>query len=108
MRRVLRAPSPAFASALVALFSGLGGGAALASGLTSGKQIANHSIPEKKLTGAAIMALSGERGPAGPRGATGPQGPQGANGDTGSQGPQGPGAMSFVRAVSRMTARHTS
>ena len=77
---------------LVALFVGLGGGAAWASGLISGKQIVDHSIAQKKLTAGAIKALHGQRGPAGPRGATGSQGPKG---DTGAKGPQGPGALSF-------------
>ena len=44
----------------------LGGGAALASGLISGNQIVNHSIPAKKLTAAAIKTLHGQTGPAGP------------------------------------------
>ncbi|HEY2310809.1 MAG TPA: hypothetical protein VGH46_06820 [Gaiellaceae bacterium] len=76
----------------------LGGGAAWASGLISGKQIANHSIAEKKLTAKAIKTLHGRQGPAGPKGpsgAAGPQGPPGAKGDTGATGPQGPGARSF-------------
>jgi hypothetical protein len=91
----LRVPSPAFVVAVVALFVGLGGGAAFASGLISGKQIANHSIPAKKLTASAVKALQGQQGPAGPKGATGPQGSPGPKGDTGPTGPPGPGAKSF-------------
>ena len=93
--------TPAFVISLVALFVAVGGGAAWASGLISGKQIANHSIAEKKLTAKAIRTLRGQQGPAGPQGpegatgATGPQGPQGAKGDTGATGPQGPGAISI-------------
>jgi hypothetical protein len=50
----------------------LGSGAAWGSGLVSGKQIANHSIPQWKLTPRAIKNLRvGTRGPAGPRGPAG-------------------------------------
>jgi Collagen triple helix repeat (20 copies) len=84
---------PATAIALLALFVGLGGGAALAGGLISGTQIKNHSIPAKKLTKSALKALHGQRGSKGLAGALGPQGPQGpkgATGDTGQTGPVGP------------------
>jgi hypothetical protein len=104
MNRRLRAPSPAFVVALIALFVGLGGGAALADGLISGKQLANHSIPEKKLTAKAIKALKGQRGPAGPQGARGAVGPQGT---TGPQGPQGPGAISINKHVLADSDSHT-
>jgi hypothetical protein len=86
---------------LLALFVGMSGGAALASGLISGKRIANHSIPEKKLTAKAIGALRGAPGPAGPQGpsgstgAVGLQGPKGETGAPGPQGPPGPGAISI-------------
>lgn len=66
MKRQPRAPSPAFVVSLIALFVALGGGAASASRLISGNQIVNHSIPAKKLTGAAVRALHGQRGPSGP------------------------------------------
>lgn len=60
---------PATVIALIALFVALGSGAALASGLVSGRQIANHSIPQWKLTPRAIRSLRvGARGPAGPAG----------------------------------------
>jgi hypothetical protein len=60
---------PATVIAAVALFIALGGGAAAyASGLISGSQIKNHSIPAKKLTRSAIKSLRGKRGPAGPQG----------------------------------------
>jgi hypothetical protein len=63
---------PATVIALLALFVALGGGAALASGMVSGRQIANHSIPQWKLTRRAIKNLRvGARGPAGPRGLAG-------------------------------------
>jgi hypothetical protein len=87
---------PATIVAAIALFVALGGGAAWASGLISGSQIKNHSIPAKKLTASAIKSLRGKRGPAGPRGATGAtgatgaQGPQGIQGVQGVQGPAGP------------------
>jgi hypothetical protein len=75
MRRLTH---PATLIAAAALFLALGGGAAAyASGLISGSQIKNHSIPAKKLTKSAIKSLRGRRGPAGPKGATGPQGPGG-------------------------------
>jgi hypothetical protein len=114
MKRRLGPPSPAFVVSLLALFLAFGGGAALASGLISGKQIANHSIPEKKLTAKAIKGLRGMHGPAGPQGpegatgatgpqgatgANGPQGPQGPKGDTGATGPQGPGAISLIKSL---------
>jgi len=95
MRRLQKGPSPALVVAVIALFVGLGGGAAFASGLISGKRIANHSIAEKKLTPAAVQALRGQQGPTGPKGATGSRGPAGAKGDTGATGPQGPGAISI-------------
>jgi len=57
MKRRLRTPSPAFVISLIALFVALGGTTAYASGLISGRQIVNHSIPAKKLTTAAVNAL---------------------------------------------------
>ena len=81
---------PATIVATLALFVALGGGAALASRLISGRTIANHSIPENKLTAAAIKALRGQQGPAGPPGQTGATGPQGSKGGTGATGPVGP------------------
>jgi hypothetical protein len=65
-QRRLRAPSPALVISLIALFVALGGTTAYASGLISGRQIVNHSIPAKKLTAAAVSALQGPRGPVGP------------------------------------------
>ncbi len=66
---------PATIIAALALFVALGGGAiAYASGLISGSQIKNHSIPTKKLTRSAIKSLRGKRGLRGP---VGPQGPGG-------------------------------
>ena len=58
--RRLRAPSPALVISLIALFVALAGGAAAATGLISGNQIANHSISAKKLTAAAIKGLHGQ------------------------------------------------
>jgi hypothetical protein len=52
---------PATIIALLALFVALSG-TAYASGMISGKQIVNRSIPEKKLTATAVKALQGERG----------------------------------------------
>jgi hypothetical protein len=84
---------PATIIAAVALFVGLGGGAAAyASGLISGSQIRNHSIAETKLTKKAIKALHGKRGPHGPRG------PQGATGPQGAVGPQGPSGVVATKA----------
>jgi hypothetical protein len=69
---------PATIIAAVALFVALGGSAAAyATGLISGSQIKNHSIPAKKLTRSAMRSLRGKRGPRGPVGPTGPQGPGG-------------------------------
>lgn len=65
MKRRLRAPSPAVVISLIALFVALGG-TAYASGLISGRQIIDHSIPARKLTAGAVSALRGQRGPAGP------------------------------------------
>jgi len=61
MKRRFRGPSPAFVISLIALFVALGGTTAYASGLISGRQIVNHSIPAKKLTAAAVNALQGGR-----------------------------------------------
>jgi hypothetical protein len=80
---------PATLVASVAFFVAAGGGAAVASGLISGKRIVNHSIPEKKLTAAAIKALRGHRGPQGLPGIAGAQGPKGDTGPSGQQGPVG-------------------
>jgi hypothetical protein len=66
MKFRLRAPNPALVISLIALFVALGGTTAYASGLISGTQIVDHSIPAKKLTAAALNALHGQRGPAGP------------------------------------------
>lgn len=75
---------PATLVAVVALLVSLGGGAAaFASGLISGSQIKNHSIPAKKLTSSAVKSLRGQRGPAGPKGAQGIQGIQGVQGQVG-------------------------
>jgi hypothetical protein len=59
MKRRLRAPSPALVISLIALFVALGGTTAYASGLISGRQIVDHSLPAKKLTAAAVSALQG-------------------------------------------------
>jgi hypothetical protein len=91
MSKRLRTPSPAFVVALVALFVALGSGAAMASGLISGSQIKNHSIPAKKLTKSAVSSLQGQRGATGAAGAKGATGSQGVQGPKGAQGPQGPG-----------------
>ncbi len=80
---------PATVIASLALFVALGSGAALASGLISGTKIVNHSIPEKKLTAAAIKALHGLQGPPGPKGPAGPTGLQGPTGATGLAGTNG-------------------
>jgi hypothetical protein len=77
----LRGLSPALVVSLVALVVALGG-TAYASGLISGSQIKDHTIPAKKLTQSAITSLHGQRGPRGPKGDT---------------GPQGPGAISFLK-----------
>lgn len=89
---------PATLVASLALFVALGGGAALASGLISGKQIKDHTIARSKLTRKAIRQLKGNRGPAGPRGLTGSQGPTGATGATGATGPVGPSNAYFNHA----------
>jgi Collagen triple helix repeat (20 copies) len=87
---------PATIIALLALFAALGGGAAMASGIVSGRQLLNHSIPEWKLTSRAIANLRGHQGPAGPQGAqgqtglVGPPGPVGPTGLAGALGPVGP------------------
>jgi hypothetical protein len=84
---------PATVIAAVAFFVALGGGAAVAGRLISGKQLLNHSVPEWKLTPRAIASLQGRRGPAGaagPKGDTGLQGPAGPVGQTGPAGPAGP------------------
>jgi hypothetical protein len=80
---------PATIIAAAALFVALSSGAAWASGVISGSQIKNHSVPARKLTASAIKALSGQQGPAGPQGATGAAGPQGAQGVQGAPGPKG-------------------
>lgn len=91
---------PATMIALLALFVALGGGAALAaSGLISGKKIVNHSIPEKKLTAAAVEALRGLQGPAGPRGPRGATGARGLQGPKGDPGPIGPSSATSAHAV---------
>jgi hypothetical protein len=75
---VKRLTHPATIIAAAALFLALGGGAAAyVSGLISGSQIKNHSIPANKLTKSAIKTLRGRRGPTGNTGKTGPQGPGG-------------------------------
>ena len=100
--------SPTTIIALLALFVALGGGAALASGMISGKSIKNHSIPLKKLQKRAINQLRGHRGPPGapgadgmegapgPTGDDGPPGPPGSDGPTGAVGPTGPSGPSGI------------
>lgn len=98
---------PATIIAALALFVALGAGAAYASGLISGSQIKNHSIPAKKLTKSAIKFLRGQRGPAGATGPQGPQGPTGLQGPKGATGPQGPGAISFSATIPVDSSFHT-
>ena len=62
MRRRLQSPSPALVISLIALFVALGGTAAAANGLISGKTIIDHSIAEKKLSSGAISALRATHG----------------------------------------------
>ena len=103
---------PATILAALAVFVALGSGAAVASGLVSGKRLVNHSVSEWKLTNRAISSLQGQQGPQGPVGAQGPQGlvglqglpgPQGPDGATGLTGPIGPigpiGPMGDVGAM---------
>ena len=71
---------PATILAALALFVALGSGAAVASGLVSGKRLVNHSVPEWKLTARAISSLRGQQGPQGPVGLQGLPGPQGPEG----------------------------
>jgi Collagen triple helix repeat (20 copies) len=116
---------PATILAALALFIALGGGAAVARSLVSGKRLVNHSVPEWKLTRRAIsnlrgrQGLTGAKGPAGaqgPKGSTGPpgptgaagpqgpagsQGPKGNTGDTGPQGATGPTGPSAVNALAQ-------
>jgi hypothetical protein len=81
---------PATIVAALALFVALSSGA-YATGLISGLQIKNHSIPATKLTASAIASLRGQRGPAG---TTGPKGAQGVKGDQGPKGDPGPAGPS--------------
>jgi hypothetical protein len=90
--------------AAIALFLAIGGSAAAASGMFSGSQIKQNSIPLNRLTGDARATLNqpGPRGPAGmtgddgqrgktsARGAKGDEGARGVMGATGAAGPQGP------------------
>jgi hypothetical protein len=48
---------PATFLAAIALFVALGSGTAVASGLISGRQLLNHSVPESKLTRGAVADL---------------------------------------------------
>lgn len=115
MSRRTRLPSPALVVAVIALVVALGGTAAAASGLITGRQIApstitgrnvrNHSLTASDLApgtvGRGATGKTGAAGPAGPQGApgapgaagvsgaVGPQGPAGAEGPAGPQGPAG-------------------
>lgn len=82
---------PATIIASLALFVSLGSGAALASGLISGRQIKNHTVAENKLTKSAVQALRGHRGL---------QGLQGEKGDTGAPGPSSATSAYAVDSVS--------
>ena len=68
------------AVALLALLVSLGGTAAAGTSLITGAQIKNHSIGTIDLSGAAVRALHGSRGPAGQRGLAGATGAAGASG----------------------------
>ena len=92
---------PATAFAVLALFVALAG-TAYASGLISGSQIKNHSIPAKKLTASAIKSLHGQRGP------TGPPGPKGNPGPKGDTARRGQGRSRSSRAASPPTTFFTS
>jgi hypothetical protein len=76
------------------VFVALGGSAAAATGMFSGSQINQNSIPLNRLTGDARTALS-QPGPRGPKGATGDRGrrgktsARGATGDAGATGTAG-------------------
>jgi hypothetical protein len=82
---------PATIIASLALFVALGSGAALASGLISGKKLKNHTVAEKKLTKSAVKALRGQRGL---------RGLQGEKGDTGAPGPSSATSAYAVNPVS--------
>jgi hypothetical protein len=75
----------ALALSMIALAIALSGTAAVAGGLISGSQIANHSIHKDKLArdARAPHGLRGFTGPQGPAGEKGPQGPKGDKGDDG-------------------------
>jgi hypothetical protein len=66
--------TPATVLASLALLVALSGTSFAAATFISGSQIKPHSIPKNRLTGAAIRALKGQRGPAGPGGIQGPPG----------------------------------
>ena len=68
MKKLFR--NPALVIAALALFIALGGGAAVAGTLISGKQIENHSVALSKLTHRAIHRLRGHKGATGEKGAT--------------------------------------
>jgi Collagen triple helix repeat (20 copies) len=84
VRKVIAAAIVALAASVV-----VGGGYATATGLITGKQIANRSIKLVDIHPSAVRALRGQRGPQGPQGPRGFDGLPGANGLPGAQGPPG-------------------
>ncbi len=86
MTRRLRAPSPAFVIALIALFVALGGTTYAAVRLPRNSvgtaQLRNGAVTKKKIQPKTLGALKGQVGPQGPQGPQGTQGQAGAPGAT--------------------------
>jgi hypothetical protein len=85
MKRRLRAPSPAFVVALIALFVALGGTTYAATSLPKNSvgsaQLKKGAVTKAKINKKALKQLKGNRGPAGAAGTPGEKG------DTGPPGP---------------------
>jgi hypothetical protein len=92
-KRRWRAPSPAFAISLLALFVALGGTTYAATSLPANsvgtKQLRNAAVTRSKISGGTLAALKGKRGPQGIQGIQGIQGLKGDKGDTGAPGGNG-------------------
>ena len=96
---------PATAIAVLALFVALGGTSLAAASYINGKHIKPHSIPQNRLTAAALKALHGARGATGAQGPQGLQGPQGVQGVQGVQGtPGAPGLSGYTVVTNTQTA----
>jgi hypothetical protein len=91
----------AIAVAVVAMAI-VGGGAAGAARLITGKQVKDGSITGWDIKNHSLKPVDFKGSVRGPRGHPGAEGPRGAQGPQGTQGPQGPAGPTVVNQLTRV------